>query len=125
MYQDRRTSRFSNHYQRVHEHSWKEQIHPDPDECGCQGGGYILSSCDVWERCPQHYDGQEHPESRTVADEEEALHELHIERCREERIEDPEAAREAAFEEKARREKEEPAGSQADGDEGEEGPLPF
>jgi hypothetical protein len=108
----------------VHEHSWKEQVHPDPDECGCNGGGWILSSCDVWERCPKHHRGQDHPESRTAAEEEQAFHELYIERCREERIEDPEAAREAAFEEKARREKEETAESEADS-ERDGGGLPF
>jgi hypothetical protein len=104
MHRRRQThDRFSNHYQRVHEHSVREQVHRDPGECGCNGGGWILSSCDVWEQCPAHYDGQQHPESRTVPGGEDRPHELYVKRCREERIEDPQKAHEAALEEKARR----------------------
>lgn len=130
MYRREVFSSYRNHYQRVHEHSWKEKVHPDPDECGCRCG-WVLSSCDVWEKCPHHFDGQDHPEHRfpTAAEEEQALHEVHIARCREERIDDLMAAHEAALEEKARRENDVPGGSKADGDEGnaasEPDALPF
>lgn len=125
--------RHSNHFQRVHEHSTRGAERPDPDDCACGGGGWILSSCDVWEKCHKHYDGQEHPEHRTSPREKRRRHELYVQRCREERIDDPEAAHEAALKEHARREAErevedvfgppsEPGGDEQD----EDGPeLPF
>lgn len=95
--------RHSNHFQRIHEHTTRGAERPDPDDCACGGSGWILSSCDVWEKCHRHYDGQDHPEHRPYSGYESRYHELYIERCREERIDDKEAAHEAALQERKRR----------------------
>jgi hypothetical protein len=36
--------------------------HDDPDKCRCRGGGWILSDWDTWHQCPEHFNGQRHPE---------------------------------------------------------------
>jgi hypothetical protein len=33
-----------------------------PEECRCNGGGWILSDVDTWHKCPDHFRGQLHPE---------------------------------------------------------------
>jgi hypothetical protein len=33
-----------------------------PEDCKCGGAGWILSALDVFDECPDHYDGQKHPE---------------------------------------------------------------
>jgi hypothetical protein len=35
--------------------------HGDPELCGCNGGGWFLTSFDTWEECPFH-PSQHHPE---------------------------------------------------------------
>lgn len=35
----------------------------DPAECACHGRGWLLSPYDTWERCGQHFNGQQDPES--------------------------------------------------------------
>lgn len=132
--------RHSNHFQRLHEHSTRGAQRQDPDECGCNGAGWILSSCDVWEQCGIHYDGQPHPEDQISPQRETRHHELYIEKCRESRIDDPEEAQEAALAEKGDQDTEvdEDGGglpfTEPPGDEGpddpsdaldEEGRLPF
>lgn len=32
------------------------------DRCRCRGKGWILSEVDTLHKCPDHYDGQPHPE---------------------------------------------------------------
>lgn len=95
------------YFQRLHEHSTRGAERSDPDECACNGSGWILSSCDVWEKCSRHYDGQEHPEHRTSEAEAERHHELYVQMCREERIDDRSEAHRRALEEKRKRETEE------------------
>ena len=75
----RRPDRHSNHFQRLHEHSTRGVEHPDPDKCGCNGGGWINSSCDVWEKCHKHYDGQPHPEDRRAGEPEDLPDDLEAE----------------------------------------------
>jgi len=33
-----------------------------PEECRCNGGGWLLSDVDTWHKCGSHYAGQTHPE---------------------------------------------------------------
>ena len=33
-----------------------------PEDCSCGGCGWILSQLDVFNECPDHFDGQTHPE---------------------------------------------------------------
>lgn len=35
---------------------------PDPEHCGCRGGGWFISQVDTVHKCPRHNDGQPHPE---------------------------------------------------------------
>jgi len=84
----RRRDRHNNHFQRIHEHSTRGAERPDPDDCACNGSGWILSSCDVWEKCSVHYDGQEHPEHRASEAERKVGHEIFLHRRREEQIGD-------------------------------------
>ena len=116
--------------QRAHKHDFHEQVDPDPDACGCSGNGWISTTCDAWEKCPHHYDGQTCPENR-VSKREVRRHQKEMEaRWRESRIEDPKAAHEAALGEKEKRESsgEESPDDPSAGDqspEGHEEPLPF
>lgn len=50
-----------NKFQRLHDASARSRSHPDEDECGCNGSGWILSECDAYKECPYHYEGQEMP----------------------------------------------------------------
>ena len=34
------------------------------EDCKCGGGGWMLSEIDVWDKCPDHHEGQRHPEDR-------------------------------------------------------------
>lgn len=103
-----RRDRHSNHFQRVHEHSTRGAERPAAENCACGGNGWILSSCDVWERCSRHYSGQEHPEHRISPGRKEEKHELYLEICREKRIDDPQEAHAKALKEKRRRESDGP-----------------
>jgi len=114
---ERRRDRHSNHFQRLHEHSTRGAERADPEECACSGGGWILSSCDVWETCSRHYSGQEHPEHRTSEAEAERQREIYVELCRERRTENPRKAHQEALQEKRRREEKY--------DPSENGPRPF
>lgn len=129
---ERRRDHHSNHFQRLHEHSSRGAERADPGECACNGGGWILSSCDVYEKCHRHYDGQPHPEHRISSERKAEMHEIYVQKCREERIDDPAEAHREALEEKQRREEESGdrpwwIGGSDDPDEtGENGPeLPF
>lgn len=102
---ERRRDHHSNHFQRLHEHSTRGAERADPGECACGGRGWILSSCDVWEKCSKHYSGQAHPESLTP-EQEKRYSQIYHEKCREERIDDPAQAHREALEEKQRREEE-------------------
>ena len=39
-----------------------------PEECRCNGGGWILSEVDTWHKCPDHHKGQPHPEDYVYED---------------------------------------------------------
>jgi hypothetical protein len=103
---------YTNHYQRLHEHSTRGAERADPQECACAGSGWILSSCDVWAKCSRHYDGQPRPDRRpekrppgnsTEGDPKYGYHEFYIEKCRATRIDDPSLAHAEALVEKRRR----------------------
>jgi len=108
----------TNHYQRLHEHSTRGAERADPQECACGGSGWILSSCDAYEKCSRHYDGQRRPDRRaeerppgdpkegdsTDGYPNEGYHEFYVERCRATRIDDPSVAHAEALVEKRRRE---------------------
>lgn len=116
--------------QRAHKHDFERQIDPDPDACGCSGNGWISTTCDTWEKCPHHYDGQTCPENR-VSEREMRERQKEMEaRWRKSRIEDPKAAHKAALKKKENRESssEESSDERSGGDElpeGHEDPLPF
>lgn len=82
-------------------------MHQDEEARGCNGNGWVLSSCDVYEKCRYHYDGQTHPERRVSEARMEEQKEIYRQRCREQRIEDPAEAHEKALAEKKDREEEE------------------
>jgi len=103
----------TNHYQRLHEHSTRGAERADPQECACGGSGWILSSCDAYEKCSRHYDGQRRPDRRTEkrppgdpkeGSPKEGYHEFYKEKCRGTRIDDPSVAHVEALVEKRRRE---------------------
>lgn len=127
----RRHDPHRNHFQRVHEHTTRGAERADPEQCACGGRGWILSSCDVWEKCSRHYSGQEHPEHVISEEREKEQHEIHKQICREKRTDDPREAHEEALQEKRRRESEEElpreiAGEEpTDGAEDEDPELPF
>jgi len=111
--------------QRAHKHDFHEQVDPDPEACGCSGNGWISTTCDAWEKCPHHYDGQTCPENR-VSQREMRRHQKEMEaRWRKSRIEDPKVAHEAALDEKEKRESSGEETSDGESPEGSEEPLPF
>ncbi len=45
-----------------------------PEQCRCNGGGWILSDVDTWHKCPDHYQaGQPHPDDHEQAENEAAF----------------------------------------------------
>ena len=35
------------------------------EDCACNGCGWLLSQLDTFEQCPDHFEGQAHPECDT------------------------------------------------------------
>ncbi|UCC74025.1 MAG: hypothetical protein JSV86_05560 [Gemmatimonadota bacterium] len=37
-------------------------VSSDKDRCSCRGSGWCNTDMDSWHQCPNHYEGQQHPE---------------------------------------------------------------